>query len=37
MTFNGTGYPYGKDAQGDIVGIFDKRNNKVYSYLGKDG
>lgn len=32
MTFNGTSYTYEKDAQGDIIGVFDSGNNEVVSY-----
>jgi RHS repeat-associated protein len=32
MTFNGTKYTYEKDAQGDIIGLFDSSNNEVVKY-----
>ncbi|WP_164997230.1 GLUG motif-containing protein [Clostridium minihomine] len=32
MTFNGTTYTYEKNAQGDIIGLFDSNNNEVVSY-----
>jgi RHS repeat-associated core domain len=32
VTFNGTAYNYEKDAQGDIIGLFDSGNNEVVKY-----
>jgi RHS repeat-associated core domain len=32
MTFNGTAYTYEKDAQGDIIGLFDSSDNEVVKY-----
>lgn len=32
MTLNGIAYTYEKDAQGDIIGLFDSSNNEVVKY-----